>query len=258
MSSQAAATFPETALLRSFWISIIGQPWLVSLAVYVVVAFVRFFAVLSPYSLQELFFIQAVALWALPFLMLTENGRREIGFSDQGISPSSALLGALAGVACAIVFFSLGMALYGNSPNNWCISIRAYLHLDEMRGLMSPLGLFALFALPAVFLNPVGEEILFRGFIQQSFARRFNATVGIVISSVLSALIYLYVHGIWHDAAGFHVRLGSAAVALFLMACVGVVFSICRSLSGSLWPAMIAHAAFNLTLLAAAIHQFVR
>ncbi len=27
---------------------------------------------------------------------------------------------------------------------------------------------FALYALPAIFLNPIGEEILFRGFIQGS------------------------------------------------------------------------------------------
>jgi membrane protease YdiL (CAAX protease family) len=40
------------------------------------------------------------------------------------------------------------------------------------------------------------------------------------------------------------------------MACIGAVFTLCRMLSGSLWPAMAAHAAFNLTILAAAIHQF--
>jgi uncharacterized protein len=258
MNSQAASTPHETDLLKPFWISIIGPPWLVSLIVYGLIAFVRFFAFLGPFSLQELFFIQAVAMWALPFILLTEGGRREIGFSEQGLTLSSVLLSALAGVACATAFFSLGIALYGDSPNNWCTSIRTYLHLDEMRGIMSPLGLFGLFALPAIFLNPVGEEILFRGFIQQSFARRFNRVIGTVISSVLFGLIYLYVHGIWRDAAGFHLRLGSAAIAVSLMACIGFVFTLCRTVSGSLWPAMIAHAAFNLTLLAAAIHQFVR
>jgi membrane protease YdiL (CAAX protease family) len=42
------------------------------------------------------------------------------------------------------------------------------------------------------------------------------------------------------------------------MACIGVVFTLCRTLSGSLWVAMAAHGAFNLTLLAVIIHQFVR
>jgi len=156
------------------------------------------------------------------------------------------------------VFFSAGMLLYGDSPDNWCISIRNYLHLDEMRGLMPPWGLFALFALPAIFLNPIGEEILFRGFIQRAFTRRFNAAVATIVSSLLFGLIYLYVHGLWRDATGLHLRLGSAAVALVFMACIGAVFTCCRTLSGSLWPAMAAHAAFNLTLLGASIHEFIR
>jgi membrane protease YdiL (CAAX protease family) len=228
----------------------------VSILVYTVVAAVRFFAFLSPYSLQELFFLQAVALWSLPFIFLTQSGRREIGLTERGMTAVAMLFSILAGAACAAAFFALGMVIYGDSPNNWCISIRAYLHLDEMRGLMPPLGLFTLYALPAMFLNPIGEEILFRGFMQQSFARRFNRAIGAVVSSLLFGLIYLYVHGIWSDAAGFHLRIGSAALALILMACIGAVFTLCRSLSGTLWPAVAAHAAFNLTLLGAAILEF--
>jgi membrane protease YdiL (CAAX protease family) len=126
-----------------------------------------------------------------------------------------------------------------------------------MRGLMSPLSLFALYSLPAIFLNPVGEEILFRGIIQQSFARRTNAAVATFVNSVLFALIYLCLHGIWRDAGGFHLRLGSAAIAAFLMACTGCVYTLCRTSSGSLWAAMAAHAAFNLTVLGLTIHQFL-
>jgi membrane protease YdiL (CAAX protease family) len=172
------------------------------------------------------------------------------------VNSISLSLSALAGGACALAFFALGMALYGNSPNNWCNSIRNYLHFEEMRGLMSPLSLFALYAVPAVFLNPIGEEILFRGFIQESFSLRFNAAFATLVNSLSFGLIYLYLHGIWHDSSGFHLRIGSAALAIFLIACIGAVFTLCRMLSGSLWPAMAAHAAFNLTILAAAIHQF--
>jgi membrane protease YdiL (CAAX protease family) len=168
------------------------------------------------------------------------------------------LLSVLAGAACGLAFFALGMAVYGDSPDNWCISIRNYLHFEEMRGLLSPLELFCVYSLPAIFLNPVGEEILFRGFIQQSFTRRFGPAFATVVNSVLFALVYLSIHGLWRDAAGYHLRLASAAVALVLMACVGGVFTLCRTLSGSLWPSMAAHAAFNLALLGAAIHRFVR
>lgn len=256
VNSKADSASPQVEFIKSFWTAILGPSWLVSLVFLAAVAAVRFFAVFSSYSLQELFFLQSVAMWASPFFLLTPNGRREIGLVEPGMTVRSMSLSALAGSACGVVLFGLGMVLYGNSPNNWCISIRNYLHFDEMRGLMSPLSLFALYSLPAIFLNPIGEEILFRGIIQQSFARRFGGVLATAVNSLLFGLIYLYLHGLWRDASGFHLRLGSAAAAVFLMACAGAVFTLCRTLSGSLWPATAAHAAFNLTVLAAAIHQF--
>ena len=258
MTTQAASTPSQPEFLKPFWVALLGPPWVASLAVLAVLASIRFFAFLSPYPLQELFFLQVVAMWALPFIFLTADGRCEIGLTVRGMTLFSMLASALAGAACALGFFALGMLLYGNSPDNWCISIRNYLHLEEMRGLMPPWGLFVLFALPAMFLNPIGEEILFRGFIQQAFARRFNSAFAIVVSSLLFGLIYLYIHGLWRDASGLHLRLGSAAVALIFMACIGGVFTCCRMLSGSLWSAIAAHAAFNLTLLAASIYEFIR
>jgi uncharacterized protein len=257
MDSQSASGTSQSDFLKPFWTALLGPPWLVSLIVLAVLASVRFFAFFGPYSLQELFFLQTVGMWALPFLFLTAAGRREIGLTQSGATLTSMLTSAFAGVVCASVFFTLGMAVYGNSPDNWCISVRNYLHVDEMRGLISPLGLFGLYSLPAVFLNPIGEEILFRGFIQRAFTRRFNAAFATLVSSLLFGLLYLCLHGIWHDASGFHLRLGSAALAVFLMACVGAVFTLCRILSGSLWPAMAAHAALNLTTLAATIHEFL-
>lgn len=256
MNSQAGPASTQAEFIKPFWIALLGPPWIVSLVFLATVAAVRFFAVFSPYSLQELFFLQVVAMWASPFFLLTPDGRREIGLVEFGITTRSMVLSALAGSACGAVFFKLGMVLYGYSAENWCLSIRSYLHLDEMYGLMSPLSLFALYALPAIFLNPVGEEILFRGILQQSFARRFGPAFATSVSSLLFGLIYLYLHGIWRDAAGFHLRLSSALVAIVLMASTGAVFTLCRMRSGSLWPSMAAHAAFNLTVLAAAIHQF--
>jgi membrane protease YdiL (CAAX protease family) len=258
MNSPAASSTPQLAFLKPIWTDLLGPPWLASLVILVVLAGVRFFAILSPYSLQELYFLQSVAMWAVPFLFLTASGRRQIGLTERGLNPGSMLLSVLAGAACGLAFFALGMAVYGDSPDNWCISIRNYLHFEEMRGLLSPLELFCVYSLPAIFLNPVGEEILFRGFIQQSFTRRFGPAFATVVNSVLFALVYLSIHGLWRDAAGYHLRLASAAVALVLMACVGGVFTLCRTLSGSLWPSMAAHAAFNLALLGAAIHRFVR
>jgi len=229
-----------------------------SLAIYAIAATVRFFAFLSPYSLQEIFFLQTVLLWALPFIFLTPAGRRQIGLHEAGVGLRSLLLSALAGSVCGFGMFATGNVLYGDSPNNWGVSIRNYIHIDDMRGVIPPLAIFALYALPAMFLNPIAEEILFRGLMQEAFKRRFNAGVATAVNALLFAAVYLSVHGIWSDATGFHLRAGSAAVAILLMMCVGCVFTLCRILSGSLWPAMAAHAAFNLTMVAVAIHRFDR
>jgi membrane protease YdiL (CAAX protease family) len=258
MGPQTESTSTEQAFIKPFLTAVIGPPWLVSLIVLAMLASVRFYVLFSPYQLQELFFAQTVGMWALPFVILSASGRREIGLTERGVTLTSLLLSALAGSACALLFFAIGMTLYGNTPNNWCVSVRNYLHFDEMRGLMSPGALFALYAVPAMFLNPVGEEVFFRGFLYQSFARRFNTGVATVASSLLFGMMYLSIHGIWRDASGFHIRLASTAIALLLMACIGGVFTLCRTRSGSLWPAMCAHAAFSLTMLAAIIHQFLR
>ena len=249
---------PHPALVKPFWTNLFGPPWVVSLIVFAMVACIRFCVFFSPYSLQELFFLQIVALWTLPFVFLTDKGRRQIGFTAAGTTSGPLLGAAITGAVCGLLLFVLGTAIYGNSPNNWDLSIRSYLRFDEMRGLLSPVQLFALFGMPAVFVNPVGEEILFRGFIQEAFSSRFNRSFAAAVSSVLFGILYLYLHGIWHDASGFHIRLGSAVLAVILMTIIGFTFYLCRAISGSLWGAIAAHAAFSLTLLAAAIHRFAR
>jgi membrane protease YdiL (CAAX protease family) len=197
-----------------------------------------------------------VGLWTLPFVLLTDRGRRQIGLTAAGTTAGPLLGGAVTGAVCGFLLFKLGTEIYGNSPNNWDLSIRSYLRFDEMRGLLSPAELFALYAFPAVFVNPAGEEILFRGLIQEAFSSRFNRAFSSAVSSVLFGMLYLYLHGIWHDGSGFHLRLGSAVLAIVLLSLIGFTFHLCRVLSGSLWAAMTAHAGFNLALLTAAILRF--
>lgn len=258
MNMPAENLSAQSEFVRPFWTSLFGPPWLLSLLCVLLVAAVRFFITFSPWPLQELYFLQTVALWALPFLLLTHSGRLQIGLTTHGVSPSSILTCVAAGTLSAAVFFALGILIYGNSPDNWCISIRNYLHFEEMRGIFSPLGLFALYALPAITLNPIAEEILFRGFLQESFARKVGPAAATLINSVIFGLLYLYLHGLRFDSTGFHIRLVSSFLAVSLMAGIGAVFTLCRTRTGSLWPAVAAHSAFSLTILALAIYTYDR
>ena len=167
-------------------------------------------------------------------------------------------LAALAGAVYGLITFGLGMVLYGDSPENWCVTLRDYLRLIELRGVMSPVAVFALFAVPAIVFAPIADEIVFRGFIQTAFTRRWNAHVATAVNAVAYGITYLYFRAIWSDAAGVHVHLVSGGIALALFAGLGLLFTLIRLYTGTLWTAVAAHAGFNLTMLGAAIFTYMR
>jgi len=101
-------------------------------------------------------------MWALPFVPLTRADRREIGLRKPGDAVAAFFWSALAGAACALGVFALGLVLFGHSPENWNVTIRDSLRLQELRGSMPDPLLFATIALPAMIFSPIGEEILFQ------------------------------------------------------------------------------------------------
>jgi hypothetical protein len=233
------------------WMGISVPPWLFSLLVLAVLAAARYYAVFGPPRARILFLVHCLAMWALPFVVLSAQGRREIGLRKQGNTASALALSALAGACAGFAVYAAGMLLYGNSPDNWCLSVRDSFQLKQMLAVMSPATAFAIIALSSISVTPIGEEILFRGLIQQSFARRWNVPVATVVNGLAFGLIHLHVHGLWRDAAGFHLRLVSGAVMVLFLAGVSAVFTHCRLRSGSLWCAMVAHASCNLAMVGA-------
>jgi uncharacterized protein len=237
------------SFLSAPWNRIPIAPWLFSLLVLLVLATLRFFAVFGPPQARIFFLIHFLAMWALPFPVLSAQGRREIGLRKQGNSPSALALSALAGDCGGFAVYAAGMALYGASPENWCVSIRDALHFSELRAAMPLAAAFGAVVLPALIPSPVGEELLFRGLIQQSFARRWNAFAATVVNGLAFGLVHLHVHGLWRDAAGFHLHLASGALMVLLMAGTSSIFTLCRLRSGSLFAAMVAHSACNLAMI---------
>jgi membrane protease YdiL (CAAX protease family) len=76
---------------------------------------------------------------------------------------------------------------------------------------------------------PLCEEIAFRGYLQTVLAARHDLPRALVFASVLFSALHL-------DPVGFASRIE-----------LGALFGILAVLSGSLWPAIAAHAANNLT-----------
>jgi membrane protease YdiL (CAAX protease family) len=100
---------------------------------------------------------------------------------------------------------------------------------DSVLELFRDAGLARQLALGAVFvvLGPILEEVLFRGALQKPLSRRLALPGAIVLIGVL--------FGIAHVDERLFVPIGL----------VGALLAYLRHLSGSLWPPVLAHMAFN-------------
>lgn len=87
----------------------------------------------------------------------------------------------------------------------------------------------ALLTLLACSLVPLAEELLFRG-VLYTWLRRWGIVLAVTVSSVIFGL--------------FH---GGGAI-LFSSAALGVIAALAYERSGSLWPAVVAHATMNTTM----------
>ncbi len=108
---------------------------------------------------------------------------------------------------------------------------------SPIKALMSQDQLsFALVALFAVFIAPVVEELLFRGFLFPVFERSHGAFVAILLTSAM----FTALHG-RQNAWQWQVMLG-----LFL---VGAAFGAVRANTRSVVPSVFMHAGYNATLI---------
>jgi membrane protease YdiL (CAAX protease family) len=231
---------------------------MVALLAMLILGVLRAYAMLGPPAAQPLYLFYCVATCALPFLLLTAAGQREIGLVLKETSKVSMAWCALAGAGYAVLLFCAGQFLFGNSPENWDLSVRGYLRIEDLRGLMPPAAIVAIYVIPAITLTPLGEEMLFRGLVQQAFARRWNVLTGVLVNSFGYGLAYSYVHAIWRNSEGLHLRLLSGCIAALLMAGAGVVFTVCRLRTGRMAAAMVAHAAFNVAMVAMVVYFSTR
>ncbi len=95
----------------------------------------------------------------------------------------------------------------------------------------APSPLIAALALPLVV---AGEELVWRGAVQDAFVRRLGATAGIILAAVVYALAI----------APF----GSPVLVAVSLAC-GLAWGVLRAASGSLVPTLIAHLLWDLVVL---------
>ena len=145
-------------------------------------------------------------IWPLPWLLFPRSSRKAMDF-DSKISwwflfgPLSALLVLAISAAAAWWFF-------GDSDSNWFVQHASFLAetTSTLPENTKPVTLFlAMYAvllsviittLPAMIFSPLGEEFLFRGFIQGDLTGRMGVTAAIVIQAAAFALVHLAHYGL--------------------------------------------------------------
>lgn len=135
---------------------------------------------------------------------------------------------ALLVAALVLAFFAMG------SVSTW-LGIRTGHFESSMLAVFRrlsaelPLPAFAAMALAASLGAGFAEEVIFRGVLQRHFIARWDVASGIMLSSLLFALI--------------HFDLVQSSFAF----CVGLVAGWAAWRSGTLWPGMVAHVLNNAT-----------
>ncbi len=129
------------------------------------------------------------------------------------------------------VFYYLS-GLFGAAPGDPMRDLEA---LRDLFQLDEPVTL-ALMVLLAVVLAPLAEEFVFRGVLYAAFC---NTRLGVVGSGILLSAIWSAMH--W----------GYSPQNLAALFCLGLLFAYIVWRTGSLWPAIVGHAANNLVAVVA-------
>ena len=183
----------------------------------------------------------------LPWILLTANGRRQIGLQKPA-SSRFYLIAILSGIGAAVICFLLGYLLFGQTIDNWFVSIG-----DNYKSRMDTSGmsfwmLSLIFTLPAILFSPVGEEIFFRGMLQKTLEQKWSVAASTVVECSLFSVIHLIHHGILQTATGFSFLPVSGALWVMQMFLVSLMFAWLRMKSGSIFIAIVAHMIFNITM----------
>ncbi|HEY6634788.1 MAG TPA: type II CAAX endopeptidase family protein [Acidimicrobiia bacterium] len=207
---------------------------------------IRGYAYLVPASPPWLAPVGFVVMAATPWIVFNRRGRREAGLvrarsvADYGV-------GALAGALAALVCFLVGIALFGETADNWFMTVAATYHARDPGGL-STLTLHLIFTLPALIFSPVGEELYFRGTLLRSLEEKTSRRTATLLQAAAFGLLHIFHHGLSRGPDGVRLLALSGLIWVVLMFGSALVFAWARERSGSLYPAMVSHASFNLVM----------
>jgi uncharacterized protein len=188
-----------------------------------------------------------LVMMALPFLLLTKAGRVQVGLTKPA-SWLRLIAMVIVGAAGAFAVYALGVALYGtSSPLNWYVAIKAtFMQRGNMiAAVAANPRLFLVFALPAMFFSPLGEEFFFRGILHNTLEERFGSRSAYSLDAALFGLTHIAHYGLILAHGRLTLLFPSVVWWILLIAASSLLFSFARQYGRSLWAAVACHAGFN-------------
>ncbi len=224
--------------------------WQFGLALILLFGIPRFIIVLNAnrtgdYSLTSIIFL---LMWVTPFILLTRQGRNSIGIKK----PEKYLwliYSFIFGIAaCTIVYF-IGQWFYQNTTSHWFVYIsNSYsIPIEQLEGTNRNIY-FAIFAVIGMTFSPIGEELLYRGLIHQSFVAKFGKNRASIIDSLAFTTTHLAHFGIIFIGGTWHFLFIPAFLWMLLMFLTSRMFFYCKSKTDSIYGAILSHAGFNLAM----------
>jgi uncharacterized protein len=235
-------------MLRTVWNKIFKEAWILSLVLCILLFLLRAYGFLGrTKSNYQPVMIGFIIMWFLPLVFLNKNGRRQIGIKKP-VNKLWVLLSPLVGALSALIVFLIGFLLYKNSSDNWYVTIGSAYFSDKAMMHIPRFTMFLIFTFPAVLFSPIGEELFFRGMINESLKIRWNEKIGIIVNSALFGIVHFLHHGILNKGGSIQIFWISGLIWVLLMFLCSYLFTLIRIKTESIWPGVIAHAFFNLTM----------
>jgi membrane protease YdiL (CAAX protease family) len=232
-------------MLRPIWARTFRRAWILNLVLFFILSGIRCYGLFGPTDARMLVMLSFFLMWFLPFIFYSKAGRKTIGISR--IQHAQWLLwGTIIAALASLIVFFIGYELYGFGADNWFISLRDSVEIDETLLQLPRLQLFWIYTIPAMLFSPIGEELYFRGMIHSSIEKHKGAWAATAVNAAAFGAVHLLHHGFRWTSAGLQFAGVSGWLWFVLMLALSWFFTQCRLKSGSIWPAAAAHAIFNL------------
>ncbi len=236
--------------LRKYWLRFFKYSWKFGLLLILLFGIPRFILVLQS-NVEGGYgkvFIIFLVMWFAPFILLTKQGRRNIGIKR----PSKyihLLYSFLIGVAACTLIFVLFKVLYASTLSN------AFAYISRV-GISAAnisnsdrLIYFIIAVIPSMIFSPIGEEFLYRGVIHGSFVSKFGESKASIFDSLAFALTHLAHFGIVYTGEAWTFLLLPSLLWVGAMFAVSQLFFRCKVMSQSIFGAVLSHSGYNFAMM---------